>query len=712
VNSADTSKTRSHNGQHTAGRRSLLDAGALPVEELAILAKREGRRPRPIYQAHRWFARRFGCVSRSLLTAALLAPDAEFWTHYYEGVDWSGALVLDPFVGGGTSVVEALRLGASIIGIDVDAVACAITRFETHLHSVPNLEPTLMLLQNRIGEQMAQYYSTVTPEGETRQVLHYFWVQVVECSTCHAQIEAHPHFQLGYEAEGTKQWAFCPSCHAVQELDREVDELHCEYCNLSTPIQQGPVHYGRLTCPFCNTQERLIDVASRTNTPPAWRLFAMETMEPPLRKRLPLVQRRFRAVTPRDQKVFEAAKRALMSRQHPDGTLPWVPNNLIPTERRADDRLIQYGYRRYFDLFNERQLLHLSLLAEAVDGLEGSIREAMAIAFSDHLTTNCMMTQYAFGWRRLSPLFSIRAYRHVTRPVEINPWVDGTGRGTFPNAVRQVQCAIDAAKSPKEPILGGGFRVVKDSTSKPDVTSSPTGEILHRSADNLDVIADDSVDFVLTDPPYFDNIAYSELSDFFVPWLQQLDLVPQNCVRIGLEQNLAANGRDNKSLEEFERALRNCFMEVVRVLKPDGRLVFTYQHRMAGAWHALACALNGIGLQTIQIIPLLGDSGSGIHKQRKTSSWDAVFVMKKEKFATSVAEPGLSSTMLDAARSHWRTWCQRLEDGLPCRFTEADRANLYRACLTACALGLFEGHEETDRRPLSELLEEIPPNSE
>jgi hypothetical protein len=52
------------------------------------------------------------------------------------------------------------------------------------------------------------------------------------------------------------------------------------------------------------------------------------------------------------------------------------------------------------------------------------------IAFSDHLTTSCMMTNYAFGWRRLAPLFSIRAFRHVPRPIELNPRLDGTGRGT------------------------------------------------------------------------------------------------------------------------------------------------------------------------------------------------------------------------------------------------------------------------------------------
>jgi hypothetical protein len=81
----------------------------------------------------------------------------------------------------------------------------------------------------------------------------------------------------------------------------------------------------------------------------------------------------------------------------------------------------------------------------------------LALAFSDHLTTNCMQTHYAFGWRRLAPLFSIRAYRHVTRPVEINPWLDGTGRGTFPNTVRQVQRAIEFARNPTVARLDGGF---------------------------------------------------------------------------------------------------------------------------------------------------------------------------------------------------------------------------------------------------------------
>ena len=96
-----------------------------------------------------------------------------------------------------------------------------------------------------------------------------------------------------------------------------------------------------------------------------------------------------------------------------------MPIRRIP-ERKKSDRdhanSSRYVYRTYSQLFNSRQLLHLLLLSEAITQQPAAAREALMIAFGDSLTTNCMMTNYAFGWRRLAPLFSIRAFRHVPRP--------------------------------------------------------------------------------------------------------------------------------------------------------------------------------------------------------------------------------------------------------------------------------------------------------
>src|SRR5262249_15727247 len=237
--------------------------------------------------------------------------------------------------------------------------------------------------------------------------------------------------------------------------------------------------------------------------------------------RFTMADRAFQTATDFDRQRLDAAKRALRRRRTSSG---WrcVPDRQIPRAGRADNRLLHYGYHAYRDLFNPRQLLHLSLLGEAIHDLQGELRHALALAFSDHLATNCMLTYYAFGWRRIAPLFTIRAFRHVCRPVEINPWLDGTGRGTFPNAVRQVQRAIDFARGPEVAHLDGGFI----HSGSLDPMEGQRCLIVQGDSRTLARVRDKSIDLILPDPPYFDNIAYSELSDFFLPWLQEFGLIP------------------------------------------------------------------------------------------------------------------------------------------------------------------------------------------
>lgn len=673
---------------------TLLETGALPVEELAALAWREGLRPRPIYQAHRWFARRFGSAFRALLTAAALPAGADFWPAYYAGTDWRGRTVLDPFLGGGTSLVEAQRLGATAIGVDVDPVACAVSRFEARAAVLPDPLPALERLRREVGARLAPFYQVQLEDGTTAAALHYFWVQVVVCAGCGAEVEAHPHYQLAHEAEGARQWAFCPSCHTVQALDRSAERVACDPCGRSAPIPAGPVRYGRLTCPGCGARERLIDVAARTGGPPRWRLFAVEYLEPGGGCRpLPLRRRHFRAATARDHERYVAAAAALRARATTIGTTPWVPNRPVPALGRADDRLPRYGYTHYQELFNQRQLLHLSLLGEAIAALREAEREALALALSDHLTTSCMMTSYAFGWRRACPLFTVRAFRHITRPVEVNPWLDGTGRGTFPNAVRQVSRAIAWARAPREPLPQGGFRPA------PARCALPAAHVYHADARRLAMVADSSVDFVLTDPPYLDNVAYSELADFFVPWLEQFGLAPRAAgAPVALRDNLAARARSEEAAAAYSAGLAQCFAEVSRALKPAGRLVFTYQHHAASAWLALAHALAAARLRPLQVFPLLGDARGSLHAHAGNSRWDAVFVMGKARAGFPPAPPGLALTggQVDAARRHCGAWAARLAGVRPAAFRRADAANFLRACLAAAALGLFDTPEGGD----------------
>jgi putative DNA methylase len=662
----------------------MLDAGQLPVEELAAFAERESRRPRPIYLAHKWFARRFGTAFRGLLVGASTPVDGDFWAGYYGRTNLTGLRVLDPFVGGGTSAVEALRLGAHVIGVDVDPVACAVTGFELAAAAMPIPDKVTAQLAEDVGTRMAPFYRTVSPDGEDLVALHYFWVQVVECGGCGRLVDAHPHYQLGYEATGTRQWVVCRSCGQVAERPRSAKTLVCDACTVCTVIGAGTVSYGKLTCPACGTGQRLIQIGRATRRPPTWRLFAVEAISPPTGTRtVPLAQRRYLTASEMDQRVFAQARGALQQRRSHNGEVAWLPLAEIPRTGRADNRLLDYGYRHYTDLFNDRQLLHLSLLAEAIGRLRGPERELCALAYSNHLTTNCMQTAYAFGWRRLTPLFSVRAFRHIPRPVELNPWSVGTGRGTYPNALRRVGQAIRYARNPQE-LTSGGF------CATPSRPPAIAPRVLHADARRLAAIPAASVDLVLTDPPYFDNIAYSELSDFFAPWLAMLGAIETDGpdARAG---DLAATSRQPGNGERFGVELGACFVEVNRVLRPAGRLVFTFQHSTSAAWLALAHAVAVARLAPVQVLPLLGDGTVGLHVHEGASIWDAVLVFKKVGEAQYQRRPFLrGANHIEAALAHAAAWEARLADRLPGRFGRADRTNFRCACLVAASLGFLE----------------------
>jgi putative DNA methylase len=129
--------------QRRLPKRSILDAGDLPVGEIAHLARREGIRPRAAYQAHKWFARRLAATARSLLVAATAPEGTDFWTAYYGGGSCEGLTVLDPFMGGGVMLLEAARLGADVLGVDVEPVAAVVSDFQGRLPHLPTLSPAL-----------------------------------------------------------------------------------------------------------------------------------------------------------------------------------------------------------------------------------------------------------------------------------------------------------------------------------------------------------------------------------------------------------------------------------------------------------------------------------------------------------------------------------------------------------------------------------------
>lgn len=692
-------------------KRTLLEDGNIPTEEIALLALREGQSSTPLYRVHRWFARRVGSQFRSILTALTLPPEMadEFWDTYLGKTSVNGAVVLDPFIGGGTSLVESMRCNARVIGFDIDPVATFITRFELSASRMEEQYPEIDRVCAEVSNQIKPFHRTVV-DGEERDVLHHFWVQVKQCANCERDVELHPHFQLAYSKEKGLQWVFCKDCHAVHELPIERKMLYCS-CGKRTAISTGTHRNGIMTCPNCKHSEKVSADSPDNAEAPRWKFFAQEYLIGTGKN----CTRHFKSITDDDRVIYDLTAQKL--KEIGDNLL--APSRAIPREGRSDGRPLIHGIQRYSDFFNDRQKIHLHLLGTAINQVDcDAARRCLEIAFSEHLTTNCMYTGYAFGYRRTSPMFSIHSYRHITRPVELNPWLDGVGRGTFVNAVRKISKAIAFAKAPEE-LHPEGSRLAynKDfdrrqarlGTVEEVLSNKATAAIETQSSEELHLLPNSSVDLVLTDPPYFDNLSYSELSDFYLAWHQALGIAQppydNNVTSAPILQNLAITRRSEEAIKGYQKRLQRIFMECCRVLKPNGICVFTYHHKLASAWDALGTALLHSGLTVTKVLPMRGEGQGGLHTYVGTIKWDAVLVCRKKNCHSQGGTPIIIESALEGAIQEASSHFNKLSSNKRIGFKMPDFTNLARALVVSRS---FLGDEDANTRPMSDALNNIP----
>lgn len=219
---------------HTARVPRAIEVG-FPIVEINRLAEPERNSFKPIYQMHKWFARRASCVFRAILLGALkpaVQPDgtptdlmAEFYKDHSLDSDTQGKLVLDPFMGGGTTVVEALRLGCRVVGIDLNPVAWFVVKTEIEPVDLASLQkaydrlaawPVAWNGDKPLRETLLDLYKTEVAPGVEADVIYTFWVKHAICTDPNCKREV-PLFKDWFIARKTMKVrhhrdALCPSC--------------------------------------------------------------------------------------------------------------------------------------------------------------------------------------------------------------------------------------------------------------------------------------------------------------------------------------------------------------------------------------------------------------------------------------------------------------------------------------------------------------------
>ncbi len=633
----------------------------LPVEKLNAVALKEGNSKRPIYQIHKWWARRLGSIFRTIIIGTFsdeTETAASTWKRFQESVDLNGKVVLDPFMGGGTTVIEALRLGCKVIGVDINPVAWFITKKEVEPLDLNALEKVFRQLEASVGAKIKSYYTTVCPEGHQADVMYYFWVKRLDCLNCSSRVQLFPSYEILHK-NGTTT-IYCPFCSSIFVAPRHAHTYQCTKCETTFDPTHGTAKGGKYSCPHCGHQGTVLDAVRKLGKPLDMDLFALEY-------HCKACGRGYKPSDEGDLALYEKAQQEF-SRQR-DKLL--VPFQAIPTEGRSDPRPVNHGYTHFWQMFNERQLLCLSMLLESICQVQDqNIKEALLIAFSDSLDANNMFCKYEVDYQKISLLFGLHAYHPIERPAENNVWGSVFGRGTFVKCYEKLKRAKQYARAPfeRDHIYGNGKHIPtgdqiegRMATSFEELVTTDKNALLmcHDSRD-LSLVPDNSVDAVITDPPYFDNVMYSELSDFFYVWLRLAlkDTYPwfqPELPRRDVE--IVQNPKLGNTIASFAAGLTSVLKECHRTLKPDGLLVFTFHHRQPWAWHELGQILLNAGFY-VSGAPIVRSEGkSGFHSSEGNIKYDACLACRKRSANITRKE---WETLKPEILLRSRQWAQRL----------------------------------------------------
>ena len=281
------------------------------------------------------------------------------------------------------------------------------------------------------------------------------------------------------------------------------------------------------------------------------------------------------------------------------------------------DRLHRWGYERYRDLFNTRQLLGLELSAQYIAAVKDQrVRHALATNLSDLLRYQNMLCRYDTMALKSLDIFSIHGFPVGLVQCESNFLGIqngnglGVGSGGWSNIIDKYTKAKRYCEEP--------FEVRRGETSKKQIPIKGEwiGERLngHRtrsvnircaSSTTID-LKPASLDAVFTDPPYFGNVQYGELMDFCYVWLQRLvGKESEGFDRVSTRalEELTANVTRGRDLEHFTDGLSAVYTNMAKALKPGGPLVFTYHHNTLDAYRAIGVAILDAALVCNAALP-------------------------------------------------------------------------------------------------------------
>ncbi|KWV14806.1 hypothetical protein ISN34_03995 [Xanthomonas translucens pv. translucens] len=617
-----------------------------PIVEISQIAEQESWRKeinRPIYHIHKWWATRLGSVFRGITLGALSPPGADTWAQFYETHDLVGKVVLDPFMGSGTTLGEAIKLGSKAIGCDINPVSTFLVRQAFTPVSESELRAAFERLERDVAPAIRRYYQTHDSQsGELIRVLYYFWVKTVVTPEGEVipLLSRYVFSQDAYPKKKPRAQILCPSCWSVLEGRYDAIDICCKQCGHTFNPQAGPAA-GQYVTDKNGQRYRIKELLPKDGAPPAHRMYAMMALRADGSKI-------YLPVRDADLALYNEAQERLETE-----VLPLPVTYVRPGHNT--DQARGYNYTQWREFFNSRQLLCLGLLLREILTIDDLvIQEQMLCLFSSTLEFNNLFCSFkGEGTGAVRHMFSNHILKPERAPLENSVWGSSKSSGTFSTLF---ESRLLRAKRYLDEPFEIAFEYDQDGNrvgSRKTVASHPIRArrvenwqelaasdhglmILNGDSSTLPIPAG-SVDAVVTDPPYFDFVHYSELSDFFFAWLSPA--LRQRYPWMAREDSSDQGEVQHKDPRVFGRQLASVFTEACRVLKDDGVLAFSFHHSRAEGWAAIYEAINKAGLAVVAVHPVHAELRAASPKAaaKDPISLDAILVCRKRAFAVHQA---------------------------------------------------------------------------
>ena len=665
-----------------------------PVKDVSVESAREKNiRHGHISTLHIWWARRPLASSRATNYAALIPPpkDIDDWNNKRQFIaefsKWENSLnqtmierarkdileanggkppkVLDPFGGGGAIPLEALRLGCETYSNDLNPVAVLIqkctleypqkygklvkrkvksgalgmdeeTRVNPLLEDVKKWGDWVL---NEAKMEISRFYPV---EDDGSIPVGYIWARTIPCQnpSCGAEIPLMRQFWLAKKAK--KNVSLFPY---VEDGAVHFKVAGAGYETMPAGFEpsKGTVAKAVATCPVCGGT-----VDAKTTRKLFQEGKAGERMVAVVLHKLGQSGKRYRIATEKDVKIVKEAAEYLKEKReklmHEWGMDP-VPDEIIHTPDNNEYKsggllynftpVLLYGMTKWGDLFNARQKLAMITFAENVRQAHGEMLKEgyeeeyakvvvsyLAVSIDRLADKNSALCRLIPQTEAIGFTFGRQALPMLWDYIEMNPVEHASGWNTIKREIL-------------ESIKHCCFQNTHSKVTQSSATSLPHPE--------------NFFDAVFTDPPYYDNVPYADLSDFFYVWLKRTigDLYPElfstpstpksneiiaelPLLRGMNKEKASFVVKGIKTKDHFEEMLKKSFQEIHRVLKPDGIAVIVYAHKSTEGWETLINSLLDSGLIMTGAWPLNTEMGARLRAQESATLSSSIYIVARK----------------------------------------------------------------------------------